>query len=308
MRTVHGVLAIVLSVPLAAQPEESARLVRNGSSATLIVSDRRPLDAAATLLAKEFGLQVNVEDPLYFHRYDIEDVTTLVSRVSKPLKRTFVPRTRLIEVTFDVTPDGAPRDVPALLQSLVDASNDETPFAYRVDRDRDVFSLIPTRTRDAQGRVIDATPILDRRITIPQGTRRVFEHVNMLTDALAKQTGVHVSCCQAGVAGIAWGSTVTSFEAHDEQARTALLRLVRSERGQYHWLMRCQPAEAWCFINVVRVQRSSSSPVDPLAASSTTFPRRFSIVSTSPRSACTAIACDRESRCKSARSLSEMSA
>jgi hypothetical protein len=183
-----------------------------------------------------------------------------------------VPRAALLEMSLVLNQDGSVRDIGQVVESLRDAANRQLPFAYRIERDRDVFTLIPTRT-DEQGRSVDMAPLLDRHATIPLGTRRIYEHANLLTESLQQQTGVRVSCCQAGVNGIPWGSTVISFEARDEPVRSALLRLLRSEPGRdrlvplehtgafrlvkadpgrehWHWLMRCQPGEAWCFINV----------------------------------------------------------
>jgi hypothetical protein len=236
-----------------AQSPEVARVLRGGDEATLSVFGGRPVDLAAKTLVDEFGIQVNGEDPLYFDRDDVEDVTAQVSRVPNPQRRTIVPRGRLLEIAFGLRSDGFPADVPALLQTLVEAANAQAPFGYRLDRDGDTFSLVPTRTHDAQGHVVDVTPTLDRRISIPFGTRPIFEHVSLLTHALEEQTGVHIGCCQAAVTGIPWGSTVVSFEARDEPARSALLRLVRSEPGHYYWLMRCQAGDLWCFINVARI-------------------------------------------------------
>lgn len=87
------------------------------------------------------------------------------------------------------------------------------------------------------------------------GTRPIFAHVNLLMQALEAQTGIHIACCQSGVAGIPWGSTVVSFEAHDEPARQLLLGLVRSEPGRYQWLMRCQPGDRECFMNITPVPK-----------------------------------------------------
>src|SRR5215467_5509526 len=71
---------IALSAVAAGQAQSYARVLRSGNEAVMSVLDPRPLDAAATLLAREFGLQVNVEDPLYFGRDDVEDVTGQESR------------------------------------------------------------------------------------------------------------------------------------------------------------------------------------------------------------------------------------
>jgi hypothetical protein len=233
-----------------------------------------PVDLAAKKLVDEFGVAINVEDPWYMYRDDIQDVTP--PRVASSGRRTLIPKGALLEMHFALRPDGSLQDVRQLLRDLVEIANAQLPFLYRLDNDDDVFTLVASRSRDEQGRSVASTPILDRRVTIPLGTRKIFEHVNLLTQALERQTGVRISCCQAAVGGIPWGSTVISFEARDEPARTAFLRLVRSEPGRdrlvrnqeggafhlvrsepgrehWHWLMRCQPGESWCSINVAPV-------------------------------------------------------
>jgi hypothetical protein len=261
-------LFVAFSCLLAAQGQEFARLLRNGEDATLSVFGPRPVDLAAKKLVDEFGVAINVEDPVYLYRDDVQDIG-----VARSGKRLLIPKSSLLEMRFDLRPDGSIADVRQVVRDLVDTANTQLPFLYRLDNDHDVVMLVPTRSRDEQGRSVDRAPLLDRHITIPLATRRIFEHANLLTESLQQQTGVRVSCCQSGVGGIAWGSTVISFEARDEPARSALLRLLRSEPGRdrfvpvehtgasrlvkadpgrehWHWLMRCQPGEAWCIINV----------------------------------------------------------
>lgn len=262
------------SALLAAQGQEFARVLKNGEEATLSVFGPRPVDLAAKKLVTEFGVAINVEDLVYLYRDDVQDVTP--ARVASSGKRTLIPKAALLEMRFDLRPDGSLKDVRQLVQGLVDIANAQLPFLYRVNHDGDVFTLVASRTRDEQGRSVEMTSILDRRVTIPLGTRKIFEHVDLLTQALQQQTGVRISCCTSAVGGIPWGSTVVSFEARDEPARRALLRLLRSEPGRdrlvpvehtgasrlvkaapgrehWHWLMRCQPGDAWCFINVAPV-------------------------------------------------------
>ena len=256
---------------IAAHAQEFARVLTNGDHATLSVSGHRPVDLAARKLVEEFGIAINVEDPVYLYRDDVEDIGATRSG-----GRLLVPKPSLLEIPLDVRADGALADVPQVVRDLRDTANRQFPFAFRIDTDGSVFTLIATRTRDEQGRSVQLTPILDRHVTIPPGTRKIFEHVNLLTESLQQQTGVRVSCCQAAVAGIPWGSTVVTFEATDEPARSILLRLLRSEPGRnrvlrneeggafhvvksdperehWHWSMRCQPASAWCFINVAAI-------------------------------------------------------
>jgi len=258
-------LVIAFSAVLTAQGQEFARVLRNGEQATLSVFGPRPVDLAAKKLVAEFGVAVNVEDPVCLYRSDVQDVTP--PRMAGAGKRTVIPKASLLEMRFDLRPDGALRDVRQVLADLVETANAQLPFAYRIDRDGDTFTLVATRTRDEQGRSIGLTPILDRHISIPLGTRRFLEHVNLLTHALEEQTGVHIGCC-TGTADDQPGPPI-AFRADDEPARSAFLRLVRSrpvrnhlvrtegayhlvpsEPGAYHWLMRCEPGESWCFINL----------------------------------------------------------
>ena len=112
---------------------------------------------------------------------------------------------------------------------------------YRLDVDGEFFTFVPTATRDANGFVVAAVPLLDRRVTIPLGNRRVSESAKLMADSLSAQTGLRVSCCQAMVAGIPWGMSSGQFEAHNETARNVVERLLRLESSppRDYWLLRC---------------------------------------------------------------------
>jgi len=238
-----------------AQSPEAGRLERNGDQATLIVDGPRPLDSAATTIAEQFAIPVSVEDPAYVYPDDMKDVTTEVARRANPPRRVFVPKGGRLEAQFELRPDDSPVDVRALLRVLVDQANARFPFGYRLDDDGDSLTLVPTRTRDLLGRVVEITPLLDRRVTIAPGTRTIAESAKLMADALSTQTGLRVSCCQAFVAGIPWGMREVAFEARDEPARSVLKRLIAASlEGRpngYYWLERCDPLPSrWCFINL----------------------------------------------------------
>jgi hypothetical protein len=269
------VCVIALPVVVGAQAQEFGRVLRDGERATLSVFGSRPVDLAARQLVEAFGVALNVEDPIYLYSDDVEDIGATRSG-----KRLLVPRPSLLEMPLDLWADGSLPDVRLAVSDLRDTANRLFPFEFRLDTDGDVFTLIPTRTRDERGRSVQMTPLLDYRVTIPQGTRTIIEHVQLLTDSLQRQTGVRISCCQGVVAGIPWGSTVVAFEATGEVARNVLLRLLRREPGRdqfvrneegkvlhlvksapkreyWHWTMRCQPGEAWCAINVAAIPDKS---------------------------------------------------
>ncbi|HZT39145.1 MAG TPA: hypothetical protein VFA28_14730 [Bryobacteraceae bacterium] len=237
-----------------AQSPEAGHIVRNGDTATLMVDSGRPVDLAAITLAEQYGIVVSVEDPPYIYREDIKDVTAEVSRDRTPPNRVLVPKGGRLEVTFDLGAHGAPANVRAVLQRLVDAANAAFPFAYRIDETQGALALVPTRTRDVLGRVVEITPLMDRRVTIARGARTMIETARLMTDALAAQT-MHVSCCQSVVGGVPWGLPMITFEAHDEPARSVLRRLIAAEIGakpeRYAYSQRCDPAPSgWCFIHL----------------------------------------------------------
>jgi hypothetical protein len=270
IRTHAGVMTVLLLAALAAarslvvegQSSEFARLIRNGETGILSVFGPRPLDLAAGKLADEFGIGVNVEDPaVYTYADDVQ-----LSHVTPVGKRVFIPKFRFLELRIDVAPDGSLAHLPDTLSDLVETANVQMPFRYRVDiTGTDTFTLVPTAARDDAGNSVERMPLMEYRVTVPLGTRKVYEHISLMMQALEAQTGIRVTCCQPGVGGVPWGSNVVAFEARGEVVRTAFLRLVRSvpslpprtqgrlverETGRYYWLMRCQPREPWCAINV----------------------------------------------------------
>lgn len=220
-----------------AQSSEVGRIDRQGGRAVLVVAGPRPVDSAALTLAKEFGVAISVEDPLY------------VSAGSFRL-----------EIPFALNAKGTPNDLPGLVRDLVTAANARLPFAYRIDAEDNRFSLVPTGTKEI--------PLLDRRVTIPAGTRLIAASATLMAEALAMQTGMRVHCCQAFVAGIPWGIDEIPFAASNEAARGVLRRLILAASPQQgdrtFWLQRCDPkSPGWCFINLAHADQAPAAPEPP---------------------------------------------
>jgi hypothetical protein len=261
--------SLALTAAALAQNPEAGRVQRMGTESLLIVDGPRPVDSAAITLAQEFGIRLNVEDPTYVYRDDVKDVTANVSRAARAPRPVLIPKGGRLEVPFAVNPDGSPKDIPGLMQSILAAANAAFPFAYRLDVDRDVagnwFTLVPTHTRNLLGQVVETTPLLDRRITIAPATRTIAAAASLMAEALSAQTGLRVSCCQSFVAGIPWGMAQIPFEAHDEPARSVLKRLITeaaiNQPDRDYWLQRCDPLPStWCFINLAHISRESPGP------------------------------------------------
>ena len=235
---IHSLIWLLLcGVSCFGQDPELGRVERRGDRATLVVDGPRPVDSAAKTLAWEFGIRVNVEDP----------------GPGFPLSR------GRSAVEFQLEPGGRPDDTPGLLRRIVEEANATLLVRYRLDAADDWYSIIPMQTRDGSGKLVPVTPLLDRLITIPMGTRPVRESADLMAKELSLQTGARVHCCQAFVAGIPWGLPEVAFSASEEPARLVLKRLIVAAAGGRasgeHWLLRCDASSpAWCFINLAHVR------------------------------------------------------
>jgi hypothetical protein len=232
-------LTVFVAISTAAVPQTSdvAQLGRRDDSAILSVNTFRPLDAIATKLESQFGIPVSAEDPVFQFRGDMMDISRELPRVRPG---TLVPARWGFEVRFPLRTDGSPQNIRELLADIVTEANLRSPFAYRLDEVGDAFFFVPTRTRDAQGRPIAMTPMLDRPVTIPAGVRRIHESASRMADDLSRQTGLRVSCCQSVIAGYPWGMEEVMFAANNEPARSVLGRL-----GLNYWHMRCDGKFCW---------------------------------------------------------------
>jgi len=248
------ICGLAIAASASGQTTQCAKVTRSGDEVTMIADSIRVVDSIATTLAQRFGVLVNAEEPQYQFAGDLQDITEADPDWSAqhPKAHYLVPKRRHMEIHFSIL-RGSPSDVEGLLRQVLEEANQQTPFRYRLDADGEFFSFVPTATRDANGFVVAAMPLLDRRVTIPLGDRRVSESAKLMADSLSAQTGLRVSCCQGMVAGIPWGKSSVPFEAHNETARNVLERLLRLESSppRDYWLLRCDSGS--CFINVQSV-------------------------------------------------------
>ena len=252
-------LFLVLSIAGGAQTRECGIVTRNGNNVTMVVDEIRPVDALANTLAQRFGIVLSAEEPEYQFADDFEDVRTADPEWSAqhPKAHYQVPKRRRIEIQFSISPSGTPIDVPALLKEVVQKSNQQTPFGYRLSIDGEFSTLVPTTTRDSKGVVIQRVPLLDRSVSIPFGKRTIAEHGKLMADSLSAQTGLKISCCQTFVAGRPWGQSAVEFGAKDETARKVLEQLIELNQqsntvtSRNYWLLRCD--SGYCFVDVHNV-------------------------------------------------------
>ena len=258
------VALFVFRLAAESQASQCAKVTTHDNEGTLVADSIRPIDAIANTLAQRYGIVVSAEEPQYLFSGDFEDIKIADPEWSATHLQAHyrVPKRRRLEIRFPAFSDGSPRDVRQLLRQIVKTANTELPFGYRLDSDGGFFTFVPTRTHDATGTVVQVTPLLDRRVTIPFGNRSIRANGMLLADSLSSQTGLRVGCCQSIVEGIPWGLAVTPFEASDEPARKVLERLIRLESTPpgHSWLLRSDDS-AGCFINVTSVWGGQCGPM-----------------------------------------------
>src|SRR5689334_4795680 len=132
--TLGLVYLVTAAAVCAAQGDAFVRVLRDGEQATLSAFGSRPVDLAAKRLVDEFGIAVNVEDPFYVYRGDVQDISGGPQRV-------LIPAASLLEIRLDLRADGSVADAYELVRALADQANSQMPFGYRVDDDGDVFTL-----------------------------------------------------------------------------------------------------------------------------------------------------------------------
>jgi hypothetical protein len=249
-----------------AQTEGCAFIDQTRGGAEISAFSWHPVDDIAFTLADRYGVRVSVESPRWAYPLDTEHVADADPEFSHSHHNIdyLVMKRHALVIRFPVAGDGSIQDVPQVLEQLVSVANRQLPYVYRLDRIGDEYALIPTKTLNAWGNPEDAQPLLDLPVSLAAGLRPIHEHAQLMADHLTRATGLHVSCCQAMVAGVPWGMAEIEFQADNEPAREVLRKLIRLEdqtnsgSGARHpaydrWEVNCDGSGApWCFIEVQR--------------------------------------------------------
>ena len=245
-------------------PNECASVSKNGDEVTIRAKSWDPVFNIGRTLADRYGISVSVEAPKWAFPSDTEDVAVADAEFSEQHNNIHykVMKRHTVEVRFSTSGNKHPDDVGQLLRQVADAVNKEMPYGYRLDASGGDYALVPTSTRNSNGDLENVLPLLDRNVTIPLEKRSIAEHAKLMADELSKQTGLHVGCCQALVAGVPWGTAQISFGADNKPARQVLKQLMVAEEKANsessathpyydHWVVRCDGTGApWCFIEV----------------------------------------------------------
>jgi hypothetical protein len=239
---------------LLSQDPEAGITVLNGSERLLRITSYRPLDSAAYLLAEDYQIDVNAEDPSFACPDDLID-----SRPSRknPLaaEHAYLPKGGSFELRFSVGPDRRPVAVTSLLQQVVITYSQHFPFQYRLRQDgADVYSFVPFAGRDSQCHMRQIPALLDHEISITKGSGGIYEAVAAFEKALSLAAGEHTV-----INTQSWLNRVpnlrVSLDARNEPARDVLLHIIKATHYKFYWLVREQPLHQGWVINLLPLTR-----------------------------------------------------
>ena len=224
-----------------------------------VISDPRPLARVADFLEAKYGWRITYEDPVILYPGDFTDITAQVRRSGSgpPI---YAARRGRIDMRDVLPPVLSAKDDPAvLLQRAIELHNSGGGVGvFRVLRTGDTFHVIPSKIKDVDGKVLEATPLLDTAVTIPEQERTVGETVSAITDAISLATSVTVRSTPMFMRHS--GEKIV-FGASNEPARSALLRLFDSSGNKTtSWLFLCGAGERHCTLNVIDIRVEVEAP------------------------------------------------
>jgi len=150
------------------------RIEWHGDTARLVAGSSRPLDFVAMTLSTCLGVSVSSEGPHYRYLDDLLDMTAPQRAALHPEHHFYAAKPGKVDITFNVTSDGSPTDLPKLMQEAVQQVNQQQPYGYQVyesgSQDHPAFTFIPTVSHNEMGVLEQIPAYLDQKITIPPQT------------------------------------------------------------------------------------------------------------------------------------------
>lgn len=206
----------------------------------IYVDDPRPVLKAVLSLSSQYSTIVTYEDPQYLFPGDLADVTLQVRRDLEKYPpgqapKIMVPRTQALAVRYDgMIATGEPSNWRQALDAIVDAHDaNASGGRFEVRQTESVFHVVPTRTRNAQGQWVAFSPMLDTRIAISAQDVDGVQMLQLICDALVKETGKHVKLGTIPLNPLL--RYRGSIKAENEPARDVLLRTVQGASKTLTW-------------------------------------------------------------------------
>jgi hypothetical protein len=191
-----------LPQPRAAEPAQTAqyppaeaKIVRSGDSYTIEAGGARPLAQAIDALARDFNWNVSYEDPPYGAAVTGGGAGAGTGAGARGNAAAGTARVGAFSSTF-IFSGAAPPAVQRedILQRVVtdyNASKNEGGFrllALAGGR----YAIVGDATRDASGAAVDASPVLDAKISVADENRRMYETLDLVAASVKEKTGATI--------------------------------------------------------------------------------------------------------------------
>jgi hypothetical protein len=252
-------LALFLTIAIAFYCRPVNAQTTSDDTVKVSVGTGRPVAKAVEELVSRYGYVITYEDPLLSYEGDWEDVTTQVRRdLDKyppgAAPKVMVPRGGTLNLTLPSAHSISADTMASLLEQVVrNQAHTRQGGHFRVERDGEIFHVIPSEARDQTGNWTPQAPLLDALISLPSEDRRRMATLPAITNALTAAVGVTVDMPFMG--GIeAAEPRLYRFGAKNERARDVLMRaldLIGSPATRTTWLMFCD--KLMCAISLENV-------------------------------------------------------
>ena len=123
---------------------------QQNETATISVTDPRPLARAIETLEAHYGWVITYEDPRFVFPGDIEDVTLSVRRDGRTAPKVLIPRGGEFNFQYPTARGAAPNESRLLQQLLNEYHLTGHPGVFRLAQTDGVFTLFRTKARTAR--------------------------------------------------------------------------------------------------------------------------------------------------------------
>jgi hypothetical protein len=195
---------------------------------------------AMDTLIERYGYVITLETPPYVYEDDLQDERALRSDLDLDrLPKTGGPiwAAKGVSLTLTLPPAGSVAravDMWTVMKQLArEAAKSDHGAHWRVEQQGDVFHLIPTEVRDASGKWVAQTPLLDTPVSLPSAERSLLGSLQAVCSQLEGPAHARVGLLQYPLNTLHYTRSVVG--AKQETARSVITKILGSTGTSFAW-------------------------------------------------------------------------
>jgi hypothetical protein len=221
-----------------------------GTHATLEANSDKPLLQAIIAFRAEYGLRINYEEPPYWSKFDVLDISDAYARVliiaGGPFKSDYAE-----SVNFRNSPQ---EQANALSKIVSDYNQSSNPGQFAVRQELDgSFTVVGISVKDANGNAQSVSSFLDTPVSIPSDSRFAFVAIREVLAAVSAKTGIKAD--SIGVSPHYLNAKVT-IGGNNIPARKLLSEICASSSLKLHWDLIYDPTAPEYLLSIEPVVRA----------------------------------------------------